>query len=61
MNCKTNLFPDVTLLFTVEEDLNSAASDMNYYLEFISQWACDLKMFFKTDLKNKLLTRLLDA
>ena len=49
MKCNIKLFADDTSLFTVVEDSNSAANDMNHDLELISQWAYDLKMSFNPD------------
>ena len=37
VKCSVKLFADDTLLFTVVEDINSAASDMNHDLEIINQ------------------------
>ena len=36
-------------MFTVVEDSNTAANDMNHDLELISQWAYDWKMSFNPD------------
>ena len=44
-----NFFADDTSLFTVVEDLDSAASDMNHDLELIRRWAHDWKMSFNPD------------
>ena len=49
VKCNVKLFADDTSLFTVVEDSNSAASDMNHDLELISQWAYDWKMSFNPD------------
>ena len=49
VKCNAKLFADDTSLFTVVEDLNSAASDMNHALELIRQWAHDWKMSFNPD------------
>ena len=43
------LFADDTSLFTVVEDLDSAASDMNHDQELIRRWAHDWKMSFNPD------------
>ena len=40
---------DDTSLFTVVEDPNTAANDMNHDLELIKQWARDWKMSFNPD------------
>ena len=39
LKCNVKLFADDTSLFTVVEDSNTAASDMNHDLDLISQWA----------------------
>ena len=49
LKCNVKLFADDTSLFTVVEDSNSAANDMNHDLELISQWAYDWKMSFNPD------------
>ena len=43
------LFADDTSLFTVVEDSNTAANDMNYDLMSIRHWAHDWKMSFNPD------------
>ena len=42
-------FADDTLLFTVVEDSNAAANDMNYDLKLINQWAHSWRMSFNPD------------
>ena len=49
VKCNVKLFADDTSLFTVVEDLDSAASDMNHDLELIRRWAHDWKMSFNPD------------
>ena len=49
LRCNFKLFADDTSLFTVVQDSNSAASDMNHDLELISQWAHDWRMSFNPD------------
>ena len=49
LKCNVKLFADDTSLFTVVEDSNTAANDMNHGLELISQWAYDWKMSFNPD------------
>ena len=49
VRCNVKLFADDTSLFTVVEDSNTAASDMNHDLELIRQWAYDWKMSFNPD------------
>ena len=49
VKCNVKLFADDTSLFTVVEDPNTAASDMNHDLELIKQWAHDWKMSFNPD------------
>ena len=49
LKCSVKLFADDTSLFTVVEDPNTAANDMNHDLELISQWARDWKISFNPD------------
>ena len=49
LECNVKLFADDTSLFTVVEDPNTAANNMNHDLELISQWAHDWKMAFNPD------------
>ena len=49
LKCNFKLFADDTSLFTVVEDSNTAASDMNYDLDLISQWAQPWRMSFNPD------------
>ena len=39
LKCNVKLFADDTSFFTVLEDPNTAANDMNHDLDFICQWA----------------------
>ena len=49
LKCNVKLFADDTSLFTVVEDPNTAANDMNHDLESISQWAHTWRMSFNPD------------
>ena len=49
VKCNVKLFADDTSLFTVVENIDSAASDMNHDLELIRRWAHDWKMSFNPD------------
>ena len=49
LKCNVKLFADDISLFTVVEDLNTAASDMNHDLDLISQWAHTWRMSFNPD------------
>ena len=49
LKCYVKLFADDTSLFTVVEDSNTAASDMNHDLDLISQWAHTWRMSFNPD------------
>ena len=49
LKCNVKLFADDTSLFTVVEDPNTAASDMNHDLDRIKQWAYDWRMSFNPD------------
>ena len=49
VKCNVKLSADDTSLFTVAEDSNLAADDMNHDLELIRQWAYDWKMSFNPD------------
>ena len=39
LKCNVKLFADDTSLFTIVEDPNTSANDMNHDVESISQWA----------------------
>ena len=47
--CNVKLFADDTSLFTVVQNPNTAASDMNHDLELIKQWAHQWRMSFNPD------------
>ena len=47
--CNVKLFADDTSLFTVVEDSNAAAIDMNHDLKLINQWAYSWRMSFNPD------------
>ena len=49
LKCNVKLFADDTSLFTVAEDSNTAANDMNHDLDSISQWAHTWRMSFNPD------------
>ena len=49
LRCNVKLFADDTSLFTVVQDSNSDANDMNHDLELIRQWAHDWRMSFNPD------------
>ena len=53
LKCNVKLFADDTSLFTVVEDSNSAANDMNHDLDLISHWAHPWRMPFNPDPQNK--------
>ena len=53
LKCKVKLFADDTSLFTIVQDPNTAACDMNHDLELISQWAHDWKMSFNPDARKQ--------
>ena len=48
LKCNVKLFADDTSLFTVVEDSNTAANDMNHDLDF-GQWAHAWRMSFNRD------------
>ena len=49
LKCNVKLFADDTSLFTVVQKPNTAANDMNHYLELIKQWAHQWRMSFNPD------------
>ena len=49
LKCNVKLFADDTSLFTVVEDSNTAANDLNHDLDLISQWAHTWRMSFNPD------------
>ena len=49
LKCNVKLFADDTSLFTVVQEPNAAAEDMNHDLELISRWAHDWRMSFNPD------------
>ena len=49
LRCNFKLFADDTSLFTVVEDSNAAATDMNHDLKLINQWAHSWRMSFNPD------------
>ena len=49
LKCKVKLFADDMSLFTVVEDSNTAANDMNHDLDLISQWSHTWRMSFNPD------------
>ena len=46
---KVKLFADGTSLFTIVQDSNTPASDMNHDLELVKKWDHDWRVFFKPD------------
>ena len=59
LKCSVKFFADDTSLFTVVQDPNAAANDMNHDLELISQWAHDWKMSFNPDPQKQAVELLL--
>ena len=53
------LFADDTSLFTVVQEPNTAAEDMNHDLELISKWAHDWRMSFNPDPQKQAVELLL--
>ena len=53
LKCNAKQFADDTSLFTLVEDPNTAANDMNHDLKLIRQWAYDWKMSFNPDPKEQ--------
>ena len=49
LKCNVKLFADDTSLFTVVQNPNTAASDMNHDLDLIKQWAFLWRMSFNPD------------
>ena len=49
LKCNVKLFADDTSLFTVVQNPNTAANDMNHDLELIKQWAHQWRMSFNPD------------
>ena len=49
LKCSVKLFADDTSLFTIVQDPNLAASNMNHNLDQISLWAHDWRMSFNQD------------
>ena len=49
LKCNVKLFADDTSLFTVVENPNTSANDMNHDLDLISQWAYTWRMSFNPD------------
>ena len=53
LKCNVKLFADDTSLFTIVQDPNTAASDMNHDLELIKKWAHDWRMSFNPDARKQ--------
>ena len=53
LKCNVKLFADDTSIFTIEQDPNTAASDMNHELEMIKKWAHDWRMSFNPDARKQ--------
>ena len=49
LKCNVKLFADDTSIFTVVQDSNTAASDMNHDRELVRKWANDWRMSFNPD------------
>ena len=49
LKSQSKLFPDDTSLFSVVNDINTSASDLNEDLEKIGNWSFKWKMNFNTD------------
>ena len=49
LRCNAKLFADDTSLFTIIQNANAAASDMNHDLEIIKAWASKWRMSFNPD------------
>ena len=59
LKCNVKLFADDTSLFTVVQEPNAAAEDMNHDLELISRWAHDWRMSFNPDPQKQAVELLL--
>ena len=59
LKCNVKLFADDTSLFTVVQEPNAAAEDMNHDLELISRWAHDWRMSFNPDPQKQAIELLL--
>ena len=59
LKCNVKLFADDTSLFTVVQEPNAAAADMNHDLELISRWAHDWRMSFNLDPQKQAVELLL--
>ena len=55
LKCNVKLFADDASLFTVVEDSNAAANDMNHDLDLTGQWAHAWRCLSILTRKNKLL------
>ena len=53
LKCNVKLFADDTSILTIEQDPNTAASDMNHDLEMIKKWAHDWRMSFNPDARKQ--------
>ena len=61
LKCSVELFADDTSLFTVVQDPNSAASDMNHDLSVIGKWAHDWWMSFSPDPQKQAIELILST
>ena len=59
LKCNVKLFADDTSLFTVVQEPNAAAEDMNHDLELIGMWAHDWRMSFNPDPQKQAVELLL--
>ena len=49
LKCNVKLFADDKSLFTVVQESNAAAEDMNHDVELINKWAHNWRMSFNPD------------
>ena len=59
LKCNAKIFADDPSLFTVVEDPNAAAEDMNHDLKLITQWAHNWRMSFNPDPQKQAVELLL--
>ena len=59
LKCNVKLFADYASLFTVVQEPNAAAVDMNHDLELTSQWAHDWRMSLNPDPQKQAVEQLL--
>ena len=61
LKCSIKLFADKTSLFTVFQDPNTAASDMNHDLNPIGKWARDWSISFNPDPQKEAVEMILST